>query len=127
LFGAGEVHHPSVVLLDSLTMKVSLVSLLSAVAVVAVAADCAVNDNSKADCGYVGITQAGCESKGCCWQESSNSAIPWCFYQSGVNSNCFGYQVRYFPHASFETKCLRLFILIDFSATGGDVDTLLFL
>jgi hypothetical protein len=116
-----EVHHPSVVLLDSFTMKVSLVSLLSAVAVVAVAADCVVNDSSKADCGYVGITQSGCESKACCWQESSNSAVPWCFYQSGVNSNCFGYQVSYATCASFWLRLLSsLFFFSNrqFRATG---------
>jgi hypothetical protein len=28
------------------------------------AANCAVSDNEKSDCGYVGINQSGCESKG---------------------------------------------------------------
>lgn len=74
-------------------MKTAFISLLSAIAVVSVVADCSVSDNSKVDCGYVGITQSSCQSKGCCWAENSNSAIPWCFYQSGANTNCFGYQV----------------------------------
>jgi hypothetical protein len=74
-------------------MKFVFLSLLSTIAAVAVASDCAVSDSSKVDCGYVGIDQTGCESKGCCWASSTTSGTPWCFFQSGVNSNCFGYQV----------------------------------
>lgn len=74
-------------------MMVLATVVLAAAAIVAVSADCAVSDASKVDCGYVGITQSGCESKGCCWQQSQNSAIPWCFYQSGAATSCYGYQV----------------------------------
>jgi alpha-glucosidase (family GH31 glycosyl hydrolase) len=42
---------------------------------------CAVSDSAKVDCGYAGIDQGGCESKGCCWSPAGdNSATPWCFY-----------------------------------------------
>ena len=36
---------------------------------------------SKADCGYSGIDQAGCEAKGCCWLPVNPNPHnePWCF------------------------------------------------
>jgi hypothetical protein len=58
-----------------------------------VASTCPSSDYDKVDCGYVGITQSGCESKGCCWASSSVSGIPWCFYQAGAATSCFGYAV----------------------------------
>lgn len=39
---------------------------------------CAVADSQKSDCGYYGITQAGCVAKGCCWAETSSN-YPWCY------------------------------------------------
>jgi hypothetical protein len=54
---------------------------------------CTVADIDRIDCGYFGISQAQCESKGCCWVSSSISNVPWCFYQSGYNPTCFKYQV----------------------------------
>lgn len=77
-------------------MRTAFLSILAAIVVVGVASDCAVSDSSKTDCGFLGVTQSQCESKGCCWAESSTSGIPWCFYQSGYNSNCFGYQVDFY-------------------------------
>eukprot|EP01089_Gocevia_fonbrunei_P016118 TRINITY_DN4924_c0_g1_i1.p1 TRINITY_DN4924_c0_g1~~TRINITY_DN4924_c0_g1_i1.p1 ORF type:complete len:526 (-),score=98.74 TRINITY_DN4924_c0_g1_i1:46-1623(-) len=38
---------------------------------------------SKTDCGYTGITQSQCESKGCCW--AADPGYPWCFYSAGTN------------------------------------------
>lgn len=47
------------------------------------AADCAATEGYRTDCGYYGIDQYGCESKGCCWQPAgTDSAVPWCFYPS---------------------------------------------
>jgi alpha-D-xyloside xylohydrolase len=47
---------------------------------------CALADSAKVDCGYAGIDQYGCESKGCCWSPAGqNSATPWCFF-SGQTS-----------------------------------------
>ncbi len=43
----------------------------------------------RTDCGYVGINEQQCESKGCCWQPTSQGAseqpgdTPWCFYKVG--------------------------------------------
>ena len=42
---------------------------------------CAKPDNQKSDCGFLGITQSGCESAGCCWAESSNPGTPWCYHK----------------------------------------------
>jgi len=45
------------------------------------ATTCNIDNSAKSDCGYTGITQSQCQSKGCCWvAESQNSAIPWCYY-----------------------------------------------
>jgi hypothetical protein len=44
------------------------------------AANCPTLASSKVDCGYIGITQSQCETKGCCWSpDYSNSSVPWCF------------------------------------------------
>jgi hypothetical protein len=73
-----------------------LVVLLSVIGfVVSSASECAVSDASKLDCGFVGIDQSGCENKGCCWATSSSN-VPWCFYQAGGASSCFGNQVLLF-------------------------------
>jgi NAD(P)-dependent dehydrogenase (short-subunit alcohol dehydrogenase family) len=41
---------------------------------------CSVPDGHKQACGSAGLTQDGCEAKGCCWQQQSeNSEAPWCF------------------------------------------------
>lgn len=55
---------------------------------------CAISDSSKVDCGYFGIDQYGCESKGCCWSPAgSNSNTPWCFYAQKTSE---GYSVSNF-------------------------------
>lgn len=56
--------------------------------VASVSGDCNVSDNDRQDCGYVGIDQNGCQSKGCCWSPASSGA-PWCFYDSGDDASCF--------------------------------------
>jgi alpha-glucosidase len=35
------------------------------------------------DCGFVGINQDQCESKGCCWSPDK-PGFPWCFYSNGA-------------------------------------------
>ncbi|CAK8676430.1 unnamed protein product [Clavelina lepadiformis] len=45
---------------------------------------CSLRDSAKQDCGYMGIDESECENGGCCWAESNNSGVPWCFYP---NSN----------------------------------------
>lgn len=40
---------------------------------------CEILDQDKTDCGYIGITQSECETKSCCWSESANPSIPWCY------------------------------------------------
>ncbi|GJJ68419.1 glucoamylase [Entomortierella parvispora] len=42
---------------------------------------CNVAVANRTDCGYVGITQAECQSTTCCWSPlPSGTAGPWCFY-----------------------------------------------
>lgn len=77
---------------------------------------CSVADLDKTDCGYMGITQSGCEAKGCCWASSTGSNVPWCFYQSGYTpTSCFKYQViskihfEFFSfHSFFPTPNLKI-------------------
>eukprot|EP00736_Rhodelphis_marinus_P012252 Rmarinus@m.4210 len=44
---------------------------------------CDVDESSRIDCGYVGISEEQCTSRGCCWQESFAAGVPWCFQQEG--------------------------------------------
>ncbi len=79
-------------------MKSQLFALLLVLGITnSTATDCTVSDSSKVDCGYMGIDQTTCQSKGCCWQQSSVSGVPWCFYSSGyVQSTCYNMQVIFF-------------------------------
>lgn len=55
---------------------------------------CSIDDSAKKDCGYAGIDQYGCESKGCCWVPAAqNSVTPWCFYPGQVSA---GYSLSNF-------------------------------
>jgi len=53
---------------------------------------CAVDPFARKDCGYMGITQSGCESAGCCWGPTDVSGAPWCFYTAsgGKTTDCQG-------------------------------------
>lgn len=49
------------------------------------------HESQRQDCGYIGIEQAECVTKGCCWTPASaqtansNSNVPWCYYsEEGV-------------------------------------------
>ena len=36
--------------------------------------------NARKECGYMGIKQPECESKGCCWKPlGKGSKAPWCY------------------------------------------------
>lgn len=49
---------------------------------------CSVSNSSKIDCGYSGIDQDGCNSKGCCWVPAGQgSSIPWCFYGTNYSTS----------------------------------------
>ena len=42
---------------------------------------CDVEPKARKECGYMGIKQPECESKGCCWSPLENgSKAPWCFF-----------------------------------------------
>eukprot|EP00122_Pirum_gemmata_P002432 Pgem_evm2s2188 len=46
---------------------------------------CNINQATKTDCGYTGITEEGCTAKNCCWQ--ANNDGPWCWYNNNNNNN----------------------------------------
>jgi len=51
---------------------------------------CSIDNSLKADCGYYGIQESGCLSKGCCWYAVNDGGkTPWCFY--GTQSTNMGY------------------------------------
>jgi alpha-glucosidase (family GH31 glycosyl hydrolase) len=53
---------------------------------------CSVDNSMKADCGYFGIQESGCLSKGCCWYAVNDGGkTPWCFY--GTQSSDMGYSL----------------------------------
>jgi len=65
---------------------VLLVSLL--LVSVAFGQSCNINNSQKIDCGYSGITEQQCNSKGCCWVPAGQgSSTPWCFYGSNYTTN----------------------------------------
>lgn len=84
-----------------------------------------VSDYSKLDCGYSGITQSECETSGCCWQESSESSVPWCFYKdTPETSSCYGYQSQISePFTETEVTTMRKYFLdnINIDGKGGIV------
>eukprot|EP01035_Chromulina_nebulosa_P040951 gene40951-55347_t len=104
-----------------------LLLIITLISLVAVSSDasCAVSDYSKVDCGYYGINQATCESKGCCWASSSVGGIPWCFFNSDVTStSCFGYKdTMTVPFNDTEVSVMRKYFLanINIQSKGGVV------
>ena len=66
-------------------MKVLIIALLSAAVARASLQSCAVNDSKKTDCGFMGVTEDQCLTKGCCWYPlSEGSSTPWCYASEGV-------------------------------------------
>uniref|UniRef100_A0A7S4LNP1 glucan 1,4-alpha-glucosidase n=1 Tax=Oxyrrhis marina TaxID=2969 RepID=A0A7S4LNP1_OXYMA len=58
--------------------------LLLSAFLAASADQCDVAEEQRSDCGFVGVTQDQCESKGCCWKEAGQgSSVPWCYYKGG--------------------------------------------
>eukprot|EP00759_Apiculatamorpha_spiralis_P025738 PhF_6_TR29100/c0_g1_i1/m.42442/K01178/SGA1; glucoamylase len=64
-------------------MAFRLLLLVSAVVAV-LGQSCNIPDGSKSDCGYVGINSTQCQAKGCCWAQSPNNGVPWCFYAASA-------------------------------------------
>mmetsp|Transcript_30110 Transcript_30110/g.32819 ORF Transcript_30110/g.32819 Transcript_30110/m.32819 type:complete len:507 (+) Transcript_30110:78-1598(+) len=84
------------------------------------ATECGVSDYDKVDCGFVGITQSGCESKGCCWSSSSVNGIPWCFYQKGASTTCYNYQSSLSePFSSSEVSTMRKYFTANINIQGN--------
>jgi glucoamylase len=124
-----------------------LLLLLLAVGAV-YAQDCTIADIDKIDCGYVGINQQLCESKGCCWQPVPNQQaastgkfmpkkteeadanvegvglnVPWCFFKNG-QSPCQDISFTGAPGPGFDDsfyqKMYALFLQnLDIQNKGG--------
>ena len=39
--------------------------------------------NDRVECGYLGINEAQCLYRGCCWSPTTASGQPWCYYMKG--------------------------------------------
>jgi glucoamylase len=68
------------------------ITILTAILLVSTitAQQCTVEESMRTDCGYFGINQQLCESKGCCWKpvnlvEQKRGGTPWCFFPAGSN------------------------------------------
>jgi hypothetical protein len=68
-------------LIIALAIMVSARAVVACSLLICSAADQCSEVSSKVDCGYSGIDQSGCESKGCCWVPVSPNPNnePWCF------------------------------------------------
>lgn len=89
-------------------------------------ADCTVDDPSKVDCGYVGVTQSLCEGKGCCWVPGAQgSSTPWCFYPAGHTDVCsslsFTATSPGFTDADFATMSNYFYANLNIQGKGGVV------
>jgi glucoamylase len=69
-------------------MQVQLL-LLAALLFCVCGQQCEVAESSRSDCGYLGINQAECQAKGCCWRPTGQprqlQGVPWCYFPSGPN------------------------------------------
>ena len=44
---------------------------------------CNVHPDERKDCGWIGISRATCESRGCCYDDTIPNT-KWCFYKLGT-------------------------------------------
>ena len=50
---------------------------------------CQLADADKRDCGFVGITAAQCQQKGCCSSSSTQAGIPGCYYGTQADQDLY--------------------------------------
>ena len=92
-------------------------------------AECTKDSSQKTDCGFLGIDQAGCEDKGCCW--AAVEGDPYCFYQDGSGddntagddggdaTNCFILAANASePFSEEEVETMRGFFLANVNIEG---------
>ena len=104
--------------------------ILVAVLVAMVASQsCEVSEGLRTDCGYMGIDQAKCEAKGCCWKPAGlteeENDTPWCFFPAGQNpceNITFAWEGGMGFDSEFRSKMWALFDgNIDIQGKGGIV------
>uniref|UniRef100_A0A452I0N6 P-type domain-containing protein n=1 Tax=Gopherus agassizii TaxID=38772 RepID=A0A452I0N6_9SAUR len=49
--------------------------------------ECAMNLKERTNCGYAGISDKECETKGCCFDDKYPN-VPWCFYPHLKTGEC---------------------------------------
>ena len=105
--------------------KLFLLSILLFVFIACCFADCTVSDPAKTDCGYMGINQAQCEAKSCCWVAAASSSVPWCFNPAGTTDICnslnFTASGSGFSDAEFATMKSYFYANINIQGKGGVV------
>jgi len=108
---------------------------LSLCVLLALAADdqCDIAEPQRRDCGFMGVTQGECVSKGCCWKPAANGNAPWCFYSShgpqpspapAPASQCvLKYESTGAPFSDAEVEEIRAFFLanVDIQGSGAVV------
>lgn len=71
------------------------------------------------DCGYVGINQQICQTKGCCWNPSSSQGVPWCYYPAGATTTCFRYNPSLStPFSDAEVAEMRGYMMANINIQG---------
>lgn len=94
-------------------------------------ASCDLASSQKRDCGYMGINQAQCEAKGCCWRpafltQNIPTDTPWCFFPSDEPNPCSKIDYNGSKGPGFDTtfydKMYKLFdVNINIQGKGGVV------
>lgn len=46
--------------------------------------DCNFSPRARQECGYLGMNQGACQSRGCCWDTSFTKGGPWCFHKKNA-------------------------------------------
>lgn len=110
-------------------MRVGLITL-AVLLVAAASQQCEMSESLRTDCGYMGINQALCEAKGCCWKPTNSlsqedNGTPWCFFPAGQNpcaNISFSWTGGQGFDSSFYNKMYALFDAnIDIQGKGGIV------
>ena len=56
--------------------------------------ECVASEDERLDCGYMGIDESTCVSKGCCWTPTQAGGVPWCYKPGHPKLNCPNFNVE---------------------------------
>jgi len=82
----------------------------------ATAPQCQTND--RVECGYLGINEAQCEYRGCCWSPTTASGQTWCYYEKGnvLLKSHNPSKTQHGHHNCTLNVCIFIYILLYFCA-----------